>query len=479
VATSVAEGVRKVSLASSASTPVAATSNAVFGGTWTVRDEIVYAVPETGLWRVPAAGGTPQRIAQGRFWYPDGLPDGRHVVATLDNPTARTSDDFRIALVNIDTGAVRTLVEGGTYVRYAASGHLVYLRDGSLLAVAFDTSRLTVEGAPVAVVSGVFMNPSIASGNFAISPTGTLAYAAGDGSEFRRTLVAVDPDGTKSPLTDDRRNYASPRVSPDGTRIAVTADAVRGAALVLDIARSVLSRITPDEYDATRPIWTPDGRSLVVAASKEGEPRGLFLIRAEAGAPMQRLTSSDLPQVPYSWTPDGKTLVFGETRAETSADLWTLTLDGDRTPRPLLQTRDAEQEAAVSPDGRSIAYAANRSGLIVVYVADFPALTNTVQASTGYARLPVWSRDGRRLFFKESGSVIDAVAISRAGSHAALTVSKPQRIVEGPSAPLGPYDVTPDGRFVVVDGEAVAGAVSELKIVLNWFTELRAKLPPR
>jgi serine/threonine protein kinase/Tol biopolymer transport system component len=524
------EVVTKIPVGAGAPVEVAKMSASAWGGTWTTRNEIVLAVQDQGLFVVPAAGGgTPRRVAEGRFWYPDALPDGRHVVVTADNPIGQTSDDYRIALVDLETGVVKTLFDGGTYVRYATSGHLVYVRARSLMAVAFDPAALAVRGSPVAVVSNVHHNP--ASAVFAISPTGTLAYATGTrNTDFDNTLIAVTPEGVRRTLgTDPRMFSGAPRVSRDGTRLLVTIAAIRGRAWTLNLENNQMNSLTPVEYDIGRAIWTPDGAQITVAASIGSEPPNIFTASGDSpgkggpggargrsgrgaggelntgtGAPgLQRLTTSANPQSPASWTSDGKTLVFVETVAATGADLWTLSLDGDRTPRPLLQTPGNQQAAVISPDDKHIAYESNAGGQPGVYVADFPSMANQQRVSAANARTPVWSHDGRRLFFHQGGggggrnggrgggrtggavaggpgagsdSALLAVDV---GSAARLTLSTPRRIVDLPASVWMGFDVMADGSFAMIDARSVAGATSELGVILNWFPELRRRVPGR
>ena len=440
-----------------------------YGGTWTTRDQIVFAVPTTGLWRVAAAGGTPERIAAGRFFYPDALPDGRHVVVTADNPGARTSDDLRIVLINIETGAIRPLVEGGTYVRYAQSGHLVYLRNGTLTAVPFDVTRGEIRGTPVAMVPNVFMNPALTGGNFALSPTGTLAYAPGTAKDFQNALLTVGADGPR-PLTEVRRAFGVPKVSPDGTRVAVTVSLLQNAVWLLDIERGLLSRLTPDGYDVGSLAWLPDGRSLVVAASTTTEPRNLYLMRAEAGAPLQRLTNSGVPQTVGTFTPDGKQLVFVEGRPTEGPALWIMSLEGDRSPRRLL---DRAMSPALSKDGNWLAFESGRSGTVTSYVVEFPAMKETVQVAPDGGRFPVWSSKGRLYYRQIADSSIMAVDVG-----GTPMISRPQFVARVPDAAIAtaPFDLMHDGRVLVTDSKGI-GWTSELKIVLNWFTELRQKAP--
>ena len=282
------------------------------------------------------------------------------MVVTINNPVAATSGDLTIAAVDLATGRVTRLFDGGTYARYAATGHLLYLRNDALMATRFDAAVLRVADEKTTVVPGLYMNPSFPSGNYAISTSGVLAYAAGDRSEFRRTLAAAGADERRS-LIEDRRYYDSPRISPDGQRIAVMIRAWIDEVWTVDIGRETFARITTNAWPAAQtPIWSRDGRRIAFSVQTDTGPPNLFWAASDGGRAEERLTTSPYLQTPNTFSADGKSLVFTEERPESGTDLFVLSLEGDRSVRPLLQTRFAEEGAAISPDGRWIAYQSNR-----------------------------------------------------------------------------------------------------------------------
>jgi serine/threonine-protein kinase len=428
-----------------------------------------------GLWRIGPAGGQPQKIAAGQLWYPDALPSGNAAVVTTENRSATTSGDLGIAAVDLSSGKVTRLFDGGTYVRYAPTGHLVYLRDGALVATPFDAATLTVSAARTPVVTGVYFDPSLPSGNYALSPSGALVYAPGDGSHFRRTLLAAGPAGTR-PLMEERRFYEDARTSPDGRRIAVMLRAWRDDIWTLDLARGAFTRITTSEQSAvSAPVWSRDGRHLAYALLTEDGSYNLFRASSTGSGPEERLTTSPYLQAPNAFTPDGTSLVYTEQRPETGADLFMLSVAGG-TVQPLLQTRFAESAAAISPDGRWIAYQSNRSGSAEVYLAAFPAMSSPVQVSSDRGSNPVWSADGRRLYFNRGGfdATIEVVEVD---GRAQQSVSR-ARSMGRFSLAGGSFDVLPDDRILFVSGTGNDGSVSEVRVVLNWLDELR-RLAPR
>ena len=450
-----------------------------YGGTWTSRDEIIFAAgaTELALWRVAASGGDPQMIVKGIFSYPDALPGGTAVVASGENPQAATSSELGIARVDVTTGDVKRLVHNGAYPRYAATGHLLFLRDGSLVAAAFDSNSGAL-GDPVPVTSGVFQNQANASGNYAVSAAGVLAYAPGTGNEFRRSLITIDMKGAVEPLGGEQRFFDAPRSSPDGQRIAVTVPAWRDGVWIVDRTRGVITELTTGDANGVGPVWTPDGTRVVFAAYGPTSPRNLYWMAADGSGTPERLATSVDQQRPNAFTPDGRILVY-ELRTNAGTDLWTLTFDEKRTTRPLLETRFRESQAAISPDGKWMTYSSDQSGRGEVYLTSFPALERRVQVSVDGGSHPVWSRDGKRLFYRlRLGAEIMAVDVALGAS---ITLSKPISLAKVSPAPPagGSFDVMPDGRLLLVDNEQEAGDTRELRVVLNWFGELKQKVPAK
>jgi serine/threonine protein kinase/Tol biopolymer transport system component len=451
------------------------------GGTWTTKDEIVFTSLSDGqrMWRVPAAGGTPTLVTEETVFDPDALPGGDTVIATLENLSAETAGDHAIAAVDLQTGRVTRLVNGGTYPRYVTSGHLVFLRNNALVASRFDPRSLTVGDSPKTVIEPVFMEPATPGGNFAVSASGTLAYAPGDATYFQRRLVTI-ADGAAQPVLDERRYFENPRTSPDGRRIAVMVRSARDRVWAIDTARGTMSRVTTTDWQQEgHQVFSRDGRWLALATVKgsswsKGRQPQIVLVASDGNRTEQPLTMSETLQVPNSFTPDGKSLVFHENAdSGTGADLYIVDLDGQRAVHPLLKTPFNEWFADVSPDGRRIAYVSNRSGRAEVWLARFPAMTDAVQVSINGGMHPRWGHDGRRLYFYRANTIWSADI----AAGASLAISQPALVTELPTVrPSGTFDVMPDGRILFVDGRDVGGT-PELRLVLNWTSELRRLLP--
>ena len=257
------------------------------------------------------------------------------------------------------------------------------------------------------------------AGNFSFSRDGTLVYVPGTsvgGSGPQRSLVWVDRDGREEPLVLDPGGYSWPRVSPDGTRVAVEMIGPEfNDVWTSDVARGTLSILTPDPADDRVPLWTPDGERVVFRSNRE--PQGLFWKAADGrGAVEPLLTGEEVQQLtflsPYDWSPDGNELIVHYSAPGTAFDIGVLSMDGERAWQPLLNSAANEGDPALSPDGAWIAYQSNETGLSEVYVERFPDLGNKEQISTGGGQDPVWSFDGRELFYRDlSGARMMVVPI--------------------------------------------------------------------
>ena len=318
----------------------------VYGASWGADDTIIFARQVEGLWRVPAAGGTAQSLAKPdtqkgelKYLLPQILPGGRAVLFTVTHTPLPTWDDTEIVAQSLATGERTVVMRGGADGRYLRSGHLLYLRRGTLMAAPFDLERRAVTGGAVALIADVMQaanTPAEAAdsgaGQFSVSDTGSLLYVPGGlFPSPERSLVWVDrTTGKAQPLALPARAYLSPRISPDGRRVVMWTQGDRNIWLH-DLVRGTLTPMTSEARNA-RAIWTPDG-TRVTYGSTAGGAENLFWKPADGSAPVERLTTSDRLQIAASWSPDGKTLAFVENRTETGDDILLLPVHGDRRPR--------------------------------------------------------------------------------------------------------------------------------------------------
>ena len=352
-------------------------------------------------------------------------------------------------------------------------------------AVPFDASSLAVTGNPVPLVEGVLVKGSGAA-DFSISDDGRLVYASGAVSTVATSLVRVDRQGREEPLGEawqpDR--YFYPRFSPDGTRVAVAiADDADNDLWVLDLERGARSRITFGGMNRFFPVWSPDGSALAFADGN-GPTNRLVMARADGSGQVETLLDRDERQFPTSWGADGNVLAFYIDDPETNRDLAMLPLDGDGTPEPFLATPFDEQAGTFSPDGRWLAYVSDESGQDEVYVRPYPGPGERHTISTNGGQEPVWSRDGRELFYRNGDQML-VVALDAAGPFRAappeLVFAGAYVLSEDTSPARSPnYDIAPDGqRFLMIkpEGAGDPGEEPQITVVLNWFEELKARVP--
>ena len=389
----------------------------------------------------------------------------------------------QIAIHSLVTGERQVLIENGGDVRYLPTGHLAYVLDGTLLAVPFDVEQRTITGGAVPLVDGVTQEPT-GIAQFAHAADGTLVYQRGgaQGSQSR-TLVWVDRQGNEMPLDLPERPYIFPRLSPDGTRLAVAVQDDNVDVWVSELALGTLRRLTTDPVIDIYPLWTPDGDRVVFTSRREGT-FGLFSMAWDGTGEAERLMVIEDGSIisPYGWSADGA-LLFEYGAANASADIGVLPVDGDGTWKPLLETEAAEQAPAVSPDGRWIAYDSDRTGTREVYVQRFPELGGEQLISRGGGIYPVWSSDGRELFYQRPGTGL-MVAPVEPGANLRVGIAEPLFDV-GTYYDLGlsrSWDVSPDGQQLLMIrlGSGVtteADAQTEIILVQNWFEELTERVP--
>ena len=318
------------------------------------------------------------------------------------------------------------------------------------------------------------------SANFSVSEHGTLAYVpggAGSQTSGASSLVWVTRQGREEQIAAPLRNYAYPSLSPDGTRAALAIDDEERDIWLWDFTRPTLTRLTFDPGREWYPGWTPDGRRIVFVSAR-GSVFNLYRRFADGTGSDERLTTSPHTQFGTpSFRPDGTRVVFTEVTPETGEDLMMLSLDGTPRTEPLLRTQFAERNAHISPDGHWLAYESNESGQEEVYVRPFPNVSDgRWQISSAGGNVPLWARSGRELFFR-SGASLMSVSVQTTPTFSAAS---PTKLFEGYLSGLGrTYDVSRDGqRFLMIkNNSSREQTAATMVVVLNWFEELKARVP--
>jgi serine/threonine-protein kinase len=439
------------------------------GGTWSADGTIVFAGLQSGLFRVPAEGGQPVPVASRdatmtarRYAWPQFLPDGRGLLSTVDND---------VALLSFATGEWKVLLPG-SQPQYS-SGYLMFhapqVREGQINAVPFDAATMTTRGTPVPVLDGAFRSANGGAAFFAVSQTGTLIFAPGG---FARTLVRVDRQGRRTPLVNEHRGFRFPRYSPDGRKVMVTIDPRPSQIWAYDLERGSRLPITTSGHNLTG-VWSPDGQR--VAFSGGGVIKSA---PADGGAIETLVSSQDAGSTninPTSWSADGRFFIFQEQTPATDYDIW-LMVKGD-PPRKIISTPVRDLGARLSPDAHWIAYYSNESGRHEVYVRPFPNVNDHKwMISTNGGWTPVWSPDGRELFYV-NGSEMIAVSITAHGAD--FSAGKPEQLFDGPFDTTQDmnFDIAPDAtHFVMVEADPDAKP-TRINVAVNWIDDVRRTAP--
>jgi serine/threonine-protein kinase len=471
------------------------------GASWGDDGNIIAAFNDgsTGLVRVSSGGGAPSPVTQLNkdkgetvHAWPQVLPGSQAALFTAY--AGGSGDDAKIDVVSFKTGERKTLHSGGRFGRYLTSGHLVYLKQNTLFVVPFDLDRLAVTGSPRPALEDVSSTQE-GEADIDFSRTGTLAYASSKDSAFPYQIFWLDGTGQTKPLHIAQAMYENPRFSPDGKRLAfeLASAPMQADIWVKDLERDTTSRLTHLPGRNNHPVWTPDGKGIVFASYFRDAP-GIFWIRADGVGEAQRLTETEnkTGQSPTSFSPDGTRLAYYQWQfgGRRSIKAWTAPVEVDAdhprlgNPEPFLQTQFREWMPTFSPDGHWMAYSSDESGIDELYVRPFPGPGGKTQISNGGGREPIWSPNGRQLFFltQDSRIMVADYAI-RANSFSA---GRPQVWSQRKLAFVGgnyAYDLAPDGkRFAVVMNAAASPESAQesrdrVIVLLNFFDELRRKTP--
>ncbi len=465
------------------------------GGSWN-RDGTILFVPDVtkGVYKVKASGGNPLPVVaadphERRFFgHPQFLPDGKHFLYVSAGNDPGSGGTY---FASLDGREKRLVLGGGTSTIYA-SGFLLYLREGALMAQAFDPAHGQLAGdEPHRVVDHVARSGDVIHSTFDASENGILVYGTNNEANEKR-LMWFDRTGKKQGATGESAGYWDVRLSPDGHYLASNAGSPNSEIWVDDLARGVRTRLTIDpDTDHGVPVWSPDGNRIAFAVMSGKMRAGLYQTFSNgAGAEELLLAAPPYTAIwPTSWSRDGRFILYSrEAGRQEGGDIWVLPMVGDHKPRPFVQAAALAYDGQFSPDGRWVAYTSEESGRAEVYVVPFEAdrFLNTVpgtapararegdrwQVSAGGGRCPRWRRDGKEIFYLSSTDEMMAAGVQERGR--GMVVRAPQtlfRCTLDTSIPSSSYyDVSPDGKKFVINSYNDDHTTLVLRV--NWTADL-------
>jgi len=452
-------------------------------------DEIVFGEGAKGIFRVSANGGTPEAIVTvkaGELAYgPQLLPGGDAVLFTLAPGIATPDawDKAQVVVQSLRTGERKVVLSNGADARYLPTGHLMYAVGGVAFAVRFDLRRRAVVGGPVPVIEGVSRasGGSTGAAQFSVAENGSLVYVPGPvvTSTTGNHVALMDREGHVETLKMPEAPYEYPRVSPDGTLIAVGTDDGKAADIwIYDVSGANSRRQLTFGGRNRVPVWTSDGERVAFQSDREGD-QAIFWQRADGSGTAERITkpAAGVAHVPQSWASDGKKFLFTAAKGNDST-LWTYSLPDKQATRYGDVATAGFITATFSPDGRWVAYGPNIDG---VFVQPFPATGAKYQVANGLH--PFWSADGTEIFSVPRGRFHAVKITTRPTFGFAPPVELPRNrsIERGPAFERN-IDAMPDGkRFVVIvpagTTDTAGAAAPQIQVVEHWFEELKARVP--
>jgi len=451
------------------------------GGTWGGDDTIVFAPGQDDGLRTVSSDGSGERAltvldeSRGEWTHrmPQFLPDGETVLYAVQFGDVFTYDASSIQAVSLATGEHQDVLDASTYVRYSSTGYLLYVQAGRLLALPFDAHALKAVGTAIPLIDGVAVQTNTGAAQFAVADDGTLAFLPGEPIGDEVHVVWVDRDGVTSEFTRDQIVYRHPRFSPDGKQLSIQMiGGGRSGTWISPTDRPGFRSFDPDSAGF---LWGPGGKWAVYYDFRD-ETNKILRQPIDRSEKPRTLFEGKETITPATLTPSGDTLAFTREDPRSGDDIWLVDTEGKQDARPFLQTDAQEGGARFSPDGRYLAYVSDATGRFEVMVTSYPEPGSGWQVSIDGGREPIWSPDGREIYFR-SGDKIMAASVQlspgfRSETPRVLFVGGYEGLLGG--LDQANYDISPDGRrFVMVQSPELQIMLDRIHVVLGWATALR------
>ncbi|MFQ5626698.1 MAG: hypothetical protein ACE5FM_08615, partial [Methyloligellaceae bacterium] len=454
------------------------------GASWGPDNTIVYAPRfSSGLKAVSATGGAVRQVStldttqlERTHRWPQVLPGGKWVLYTIgDQNNPNSYVDARLAMQSLESGERHILNVRGEMARYVEPGILVIARNGALLAAPFSLNEFKTTQPLVPVLENVDGDQGSGVSYFTFSQTGRLVYIPGVRNQ-ELELVWVDKQGKAEPLPLPTATYSEPRLSPDGARLAVTVgEAGQSHIWMSDLKSGSFNRFTFGQQ-MSGPAWSPDGKKVYFTASS-GDKRGILVKPADgSSAESLLLPAGSQPLLPAYVTPDGTKFILNQLSGAIEGVIFALDLLKPQQPDALFPSGFFGYSGNFSPDGRFLAYGSNETGTLEIFVTSFPDMKGKWQVSSASGLNPLWSQDGKELYYISPLAKMMAVNIT---TDPFFSSGKPRELFDVsqmsfPNTPIANYDISPDGkRFIMVRNTRENTQTKVLNVILNWTEDLQ------
>lgn len=438
-----------------------------FGICWTPKDTIYYCRRiSSGIWKIPVSGGDPEqvtKVAEGEFahWSPEVLPGGQGMIFTVWKTSLK---DISTALLDFKTGMYRTIIKGGADARWVPTGHLVFIRQGTLMAVPFDLDTRVVSGSEVPVIQHISQEPDVGLGSYSFSLTGLMIYQRE--AEETRKLIWVDQQGNRESIPAPPADYGFLRLSPDEKYLSYNKTHNGENNIWLMELETGKTRQLTFESENFAARWHPDGSKIAFTSYRNG-PFSIYEMPIDRSQPEQPLVVKEVDISVESYTPDGNSLLatIYAPESDYGSDILLIPLADPSNSRILVDAPGEQNYPEVHPDGNWIAYHSNESGRWEVFMTQLRDPGRTIQVSIDGGKWGDWSDDGKTIFYWNINKLM-SVTVS---FEPQVSVGTPHELFELDN--IISHALSSDGRFII----SVAEHTREPQIVAvtNWFEELK------
>jgi Tol biopolymer transport system component len=463
---------------------VLATAPNPLGGTWN-RDGTILFAPNfaSPIFRVSSTpGGESAAVTRieappASHRFPQFLPDGRHFLYYVSG-----SDKARGVYVGqLDGPVTQRLLDADAAAVFASSEHILFIRQGKLIAQAFDPSRLMLRGNPLPVAEGVSWSPETRAAGVSASSAGPIVYRMGQAAGERQ-FVWFDRSGKEIQRVGEPDSADPQNPSMCERKVAMGRSVIGNPSIwILNLDRGLRARFTFDMASDVAPVWSPDCSQIVFSSDRNGR-YDLYLKSATGAGSEELLLPTKQNKSPLDWSRDGRFVLYRSPGATTGFDLWAVPVQGERKPFPVAQTDFNERDGQFSPDGNWVAYQSNESGSVEIVIQPFPGPGGKMPISRNGGAQVRWRLDGKELFYIALNGRLMAVPIQLASNGRSFEAGDPEPLFMtkvGGAEPAGPtsqqYAVSADGQRFLMNTVVTDVNASPISVILNWQAGSLAK----